>query len=134
MHIAAPCLALLKDVDVFCTNAIHEDAQLPDKVRAVGVQFWQYRGTGDHAPAHQARFTFGFFFGAYDSRGSLIWAYDSTNRFDTSNPGGGQWGYGWYAPATASRRTGVERGVDGARHDHSSDGRNRRQEGLVKPS
>ncbi len=97
MHHAAPSLALLGDVDVFCTNAIHEDPALGDKVRAAGVQFWQYSGTGANTPAHQGRYSFGFFFAAYNSRGSLIWAYDSTNRFDTSESTA-QWGYGWYTP------------------------------------
>jgi hypothetical protein len=97
MHHAEPSLALLGDVDVFCTNAIHEDPALGDKVRAAGVAFWQYSGTGVSTPAHQGRYTFGFFFGAYNSRGSLIWAYDSAERFDTSGSAG-QWGYGWYTP------------------------------------
>ncbi len=97
MHHATPTMVFLNDVDVYCTNAIHQDSQLARRVKEAGVQFWQYSGTGDHSPAHQARYTFGFFFAAYDSRGSLIWAYDSIGRFDTSI-GGGQWGYGWYTP------------------------------------
>ena len=97
MHHAEPSMPLVNDVDVFCTNAIHEDAQLGDKVRKAGVAFWQYSGTGVSTPAHQGRYTFGFFFGAYNSRGSLIWAYDAMERFDTSGSTG-QWGYGWYTP------------------------------------
>jgi hypothetical protein len=97
MHHAEPSMPLLNDVDVFCTNAIHEDAALGNKVRKAGVAFWQYSGTGTSTPAHQGRYTFGFFFGAYNSRGSLIWAFDAMDRFDTSN-GTGQWGYGWYTP------------------------------------
>ncbi len=97
MHHAEPSMALVKDVDVFCTNAIHEDAALGDKVRAAGVAFWQYSGTNLNTPAHQGRYTFGFFFGAYNSRGSLIWAYDAMDRFDNTGTAG-QWGYGWYTP------------------------------------
>ncbi len=97
MHHAEPSMVFLDDVNVFCTNAIHEDPALGEKVRKAGVAFWQYSGTGMNTPAHQARYTFGFFFGAYDSRGSLIWAYDAMNRFDTSDSSA-QWGYGWYTP------------------------------------
>ncbi len=96
MHHAEPTLPFLEDVDVFCTNAIHQDEELGDKVRAAGVQFWQYAGCNDRSPAHRARFTFGWYFAAYDSRGSLVWAYDVMNRFDTSE--GSNWGYGWYTP------------------------------------
>jgi hypothetical protein len=97
MHHAEPSMVFLDDVDVFCTNAIHEDPQLGDKVRKAGVAFWQYSGTNMSTPAHQGRYTFGFFFGAYNSRGALIWAYDAMNRFDTSESTS-QWGYGWYTP------------------------------------
>ena len=96
MHHANPSMTFVKDVDVFCTNAIHEDQKLGDKVRAAGTQFWQYSGCGDQSPAHQPRFTFGWYFAAYDSRGYLVWAYDAIGRFDTS--GGRGWGYGWYTP------------------------------------
>jgi hypothetical protein len=117
MHHAEPSLVFLNDVDVFCTNAIHEDANLPEKVRKAGVAFWQYSGTGANTPAHQGRYTFGFFFGAYNSRGSLIWAYDSTNRFDTS-VSTAQWGYGWYTPfgtAFTPFMRGVREGFDDRR-------------------
>lgn len=97
MHHAAPSMVFLGDVDVFCTNAIHEDPQLNRHVTDAGVAFWQYSGTGISTPAHQGRYTFGFFFNAYNSRGALIWAYDAANRFDTSESTA-QWGYGWYTP------------------------------------
>jgi len=97
IHHAEPGLVFVKDIDVFCTNAIHEDLKLGDKVRAAGTRFWQYAGCNDQSPPHRARFTFGFYFGAFDSRGSLVWAYNWTSRFDTSE-GGGQWGFGWYTP------------------------------------
>lgn len=114
MHHATPSMCFLNDVDVFCTNAIHEDPQLNRHVAQAGVAFWQYSGTGDHTPAHQPRYTFGFFFGAYDSRGYLIWAYDAADRFDTS-AGGGQWAYGWYTPfgtVTTPFMAGVREGCD----------------------
>jgi len=96
IHHAKPGIIFAEDIDVFCTNAIHEDTKLGDKVRATGTEFWQYSGCNDQAPAHRGRFTFGWYFAAYDSVGSLIWAYNTMGRFDTSD--GGQWGFGWYTP------------------------------------
>ena len=89
-------LVFLDDITVFCTNAIHEDQRLGDIVRKAGVEFWQYSGCNDQSPAHRPRFTFGWYFAAYDSVGSLVWAYNAMRRFDTSD--GDQWGYGWYTP------------------------------------
>ncbi|KPK83564.1 MAG: hypothetical protein AMJ81_07930 [Phycisphaerae bacterium SM23_33] len=89
-------LVFLGDIDVFCTNAIHADQEMGNKVRAAGKQFWQYGGCDDHASADDVRLRFGFYFGAYDSRGSLTWAYNTLPRFDTT--GGQGWGFGWYTP------------------------------------
>jgi len=89
-------LVFLDDITVFCTNAIHEDQRLGDIVRKAGIEFWQYSGCNDQSPAHRPRFTFGWYFAAYDSVGSLVWAYNAMRRFDTSD--GDQWGYGWYTP------------------------------------
>jgi len=89
-------LVFLGDIDVFCTNAIRHDPKLGDKVRAGGKRFWQYGGCNDQASASAVRLRFGFFFGAYDSRGSLVWAYNTLPRLDTSDGGG--WGFGWYTP------------------------------------
>jgi len=83
-------------VDVFCTNAAHEDDDLAAKVQAAGAEFWQYGGCDDHSPAHWARWEYGWYFAACGSRGSLIWAYDAMCRFDTSE--GNNWGYGWSTP------------------------------------
>lgn len=96
IHHAKPGIVFVNDVTVFCTNAIHEDQDLGNKVRAAGTEFWQYAGCNDQAPPHRGRFSFGFYFGAYDSIGSLAWAYNTLARFDTSKTGG--WGYGWYTP------------------------------------
>lgn len=94
-------IVFLDDIEVFCTNAIHEDPKLGDKVRAGGPtkSFWQYSGVsggGGGAP-DQARYTFGFFFAAYDSRGSLSWAYNWGPGFDTSGEGDA-WMYAWQTP------------------------------------
>ncbi|PCJ56592.1 MAG: hypothetical protein COA79_18165 [Planctomycetota bacterium] len=98
IHHAKGGLPFLEDVDVFCTNAIHQDHDLGNKVRAVkGKTFWQYSGTNDKRPPSVAWYTFGFYFGAFNSRGSLVWAYNWGSRFDTASSGG-QWMYGWTSP------------------------------------
>jgi hypothetical protein len=98
IHHADSGLPFLEDVDVFCTNAIHEDSRLGDKVRAAGPSkaFWQYSGGGDRSEPSQGRYDFGFFFGSYNSRGSLCWAYNWGRRFDTSV--GENWLYAWTTP------------------------------------
>lgn len=88
--------AFIPDVDVFCANCIHEDAQLGDKVRAGGKTFWQYTGAGAASSLDQGRYSFGFFFGSFDSRGGLVWAYNLAG-FDTSGAGE-QAVYAWQTP------------------------------------
>jgi hypothetical protein len=80
------------DVDILCTNAIHEDPELGNKVRALGKEFWQYSG------GHSRRYGFGFYFGKSDSKGFLCWAYNWGPRFDMS--AGGAWEYAWYSSFT----------------------------------
>ncbi|MCZ7644059.1 MAG: hypothetical protein M5U26_02050 [Planctomycetota bacterium] len=98
IHHAVPGLPFLDDIEIFCTNAIHEDTKLGDKVRAGGPSktFWQYSGGGDDRSVAEGRYSYGFFFGAFDSRGSLCWAYNWGNRFDTS--AGSNWLYAWTTP------------------------------------
>jgi len=86
----------IQDVDIFCTNAADEDPKLGDKVRAAGKTFWQYTGTGGGTRPAYGRFMFGFYFNAFNSRGSLIWAYDWGSGFDTSS--GSNWIIGWRTP------------------------------------
>ncbi|HET6428191.1 MAG TPA: hypothetical protein VFJ30_07270, partial [Phycisphaerae bacterium] len=89
-------LRFLPDIDVFCTNAIHEDPKIGDKVRAAKKDFWQYSGTGAGDSPDRARFTFGFFFAAFGSRGSLAWAYNWGRGYDTTS--GSNWMYAWQTP------------------------------------
>ena len=86
----------IPDVEVFCTNAIGEDPKLGEKVRAAGKTFWQYKGIGDGRNPDQGRFLYGFFHGAYDSKGGLQWAYDWGPGFDTS--GQRCWMVSWRTP------------------------------------
>ena len=96
IHHAKPGIVFLPDVDVFCTNAIHEDLQLGEKVRAGGKAFWQYKGTNATMPPFAARHSYGFFFGAFDSRGGLVWAMNWGSGFDYNQ--GTSWMYSWYTP------------------------------------
>ena len=95
IHHAVKGLNYLSVIDIFCTNAIEDDPHLGDKVRAEKKVFWQYSGTGRNTP-NEARYTFGFYFGAFDSRGSLCWAYNWGDRLDTTE--GSNWEYAWYTP------------------------------------
>ncbi len=79
----------IDDIDICCTNAVGSDPQLGEKTRSVGKDFWQYSGVG-HGQPDRTRYTFGFFFNAFNSRGGLVWAYDWGAGFDTSR------GYNWY--------------------------------------
>lgn len=119
IHHAADGLPFLEDIEVFCTNAIHQDYKLGDKVRAAkDTTFWQYSGTNDKRPPATPWFTFGFYFGAFDSRGSLVWAYNWGNRFDTAT-GGGQWMYAWTTPYSLVRAPyleGLREGFDDRRY------------------
>jgi len=80
----------IPDVDLVCTNAIEEDYELGDKVRKAGKDFWQYGGGASR------RYGYGFYFAAWDSRGSLCWAYNWGKRFDITE--GSNWQYAWYSP------------------------------------
>ena len=103
IHHAESGIVFKDDIEVFCTNAIHEDPKLGDKVRAGGPKktFWQYSGCGTTSDLATARYTFGFFFGAFDSRGSLCWAYNWGARFDTTQ--GENWEYAWTTPYSIVR-------------------------------
>lgn len=80
----------IPDCDIICTNAIEEDHDLGNKVRRAGKIFWQYSGVNSR------RYGYGFYFGAWDSRGSLCWAYNWGARFDITE--GSNWQYAWQSP------------------------------------
>jgi hypothetical protein len=86
----------LPDVDIFCTNAVAENWNLPNEVREAGKTLWQYSGTTDKGLPGVARYTFGWYFAGHDSRGSLVWAYNWGHRFDTLD--GENWMYAWQTP------------------------------------
>jgi hypothetical protein len=86
----------LDQVDIFCTNAIEENWSLGEEVRQSGTEFWQYTGTSDKGLPGMARYAYGHYFASHDSRGSLVWAYNWGNRFDTID--GNNWMYAWNTP------------------------------------
>ena len=83
----------IDDIDVYNTNAIGEDNDVGNKVRAAGTEsvkkggkdklFWQYTGLGGGVPDTQ-RFSFGFHFGAFGSTGFTAWAYNWGETWDLS--------------------------------------------------
>lgn len=83
-------------LDVFCTNATHENLDMPREVREAGVELWEYSGTGDAGLPGRARYTFGYYFAANGSVGSLVWAYNWGDRFDTLD--GSSWVCVWNTP------------------------------------
>jgi len=91
-------IEFLPKINVFCTNAIFDDPALGDKVRAggKGKYFWQYTGVGAGSEPANMRYSFGFYFGAYNSRGSLLWAYNWGSRFNTTE--GNNWMICWDTP------------------------------------
>ena len=116
IHHAEPGIVFLPDVDVFCTNAIHEDPKLGDKVRAAGKAFWQYRGCNATMPPFEPRHTYGFYFGAFDSRGGLIWATNWGAGFDYNEQQ--SWMHSWYTPfgtIVAPSYEGLREGMDDRR-------------------
>ncbi len=115
-HVVPPCLDFLGDVDIFCTNRAWQVGDLAERLRAAKVSFWQYANCDDQAPPHRTRYSFGFYFGAYGSSGSLVWAYNFMPRFDTSS--GVAWGSGWYTPfgtVIAPSLVGLREGMDDRR-------------------
>ena len=83
-------------LDLFCTNASHENLDMPRQVRNAGVELWEYSGAGDAGLPSRARYTFGYYFAANQSVGSLVWAYNWGSRFDTLD--GNNWMCVWNTP------------------------------------
>src|SRR5690606_29803794 len=96
IHQYDPGMDFLEDVDVFCTNAVHEDWGMPAEVRNASNILWEYSGTSDRGLPAVARYTYGFYFASHGSRGSLAWAYNWGSRFDTLD--GSNWLYAWNTP------------------------------------
>jgi len=96
IHQYDPGMDFLEDVDVFCTNAVHENWGMPDEVRNASKILWEYSGTSDRGLPAVARYTYGFYFASHGSRGSLAWAYNWGSRFDTLD--GSNWLYAWNTP------------------------------------
>ena len=116
MHHAKSGLPFLADVDLVSTNAIHEDLKLGDKVREAGKIFWQYSGCNATQPPAIPRYTYGFYFGAFQSTGGVTWAMNWSKGFDVSDSE--WWAYSWYTPfgtITSPAYEGMREGLDDRR-------------------
>jgi len=116
IHHAEPGMPFLEDVDLVSTNAIHEDLKLGDKVRAAGKVFWQYSGCNATQPPAIPRYTYGFYFGAFQSSGGVTWAMNWSRGFDLSDSE--WWAYSWYTPfgtITSPAYEGMREGLDDRR-------------------
>ncbi|MBW7997925.1 MAG: hypothetical protein FVQ81_15415 [Candidatus Glassbacteria bacterium] len=89
-------IEFLENVDIFCTNAVEENHDMPDEVRDGGKELWQYSGIGGMGFPAVARYTFGYYFASHGSVGSLCWAYNWTDRFDLLDAP--NWAYAWNTP------------------------------------
>jgi len=115
-HVVPPCMVFVKDVDVFCTNRAWQVPDLAEQLARAKVAFWQYANCDDQAPAHRMRYGFGFYFGAFGSKGFLVWAYNWWGRFDTARRV--NWGSGWPTPfgaVFAPSLVGLREGLDDRR-------------------
>ena len=116
IHHARPGMLFLEDVDLVSTNAIHEDLKLGDKVRGAGKIFWQYTGCNATQPPAIPRYTYGFYFGAFQSTGGVTWAMNFSKAFDLSDSQ--WWAYSWYTPfgtITSPAYEGMREGLDDRR-------------------
>ena len=96
IHMYGGGIDFLGDVDVYCTDAVHQNWNLPDEVCAAGKEYWEYTGTFDKGFPDLSRYTFGFYFASHNSRGAYAWAYNWGKRFDTLD--GANWLYAWDTP------------------------------------
>jgi len=116
IHHARPGMLFLEDVDLVSTNAIHEDLKLGEKVREAGKIFWQYTGCNATQPPAIPRYTYGFYFAAFQSTGGVTWAMNFSRAFDLSNSQ--WWAYSWYTPfgtITSPAYEGIREGLDDRR-------------------
>jgi hypothetical protein len=97
----------IDDIDAYNTNAVSEDSDIGNKVRAAGAAskaaggkdklFWQYTGLGGGAPDSQ-RYSFGFYFGSFGSTGCTAWAYNWGEDWDLSGRKGDLAVTAWTTP------------------------------------
>lgn len=87
IHHAEPGSVFRDDVDIYCSNAIHEDREIGTWVAAANDPkkwFWLYDFCRDAGDPANMRYIFGFFHSAFGTSGSLVWAWNWGGRFDTS--------------------------------------------------
>jgi hypothetical protein len=87
IHHAEPGAPFRDDVDIYSSNAIHEDRGIGDYVRAGNDPrkwFWLYNFCRDAGDPANIRYVFGFLQAAFGTQGSLCWAWNWDGQFDTS--------------------------------------------------
>lgn len=90
IHHARPGKVFLDDVEIYCSDAIHEDRRMGDMVRATKdprKELWLYDFTRDCGPPDNLRYIYGFFHAAFGTTGALCWAYNWGPLYDTSKGG-----------------------------------------------
>lgn len=91
IHHAEPGAPFRDDVDIYSSNAIHEDRAMGDYVRAANDPrkwFWLYNFSGDAGDPANMRYVFGFLQAAYGTVGSVCWAWNWGGQFDSSTGSG----------------------------------------------
>jgi len=94
MYTYDKAIVFLPYLDIYSTNSVHINPDLPAEIRRAGKYLWEY-STVDVTSSFN-RYTLGYFFGAHNSQGAHLWAYNWGKRFDTLNDP--NWQYAWYTP------------------------------------
>ncbi|MFC1581984.1 hypothetical protein ACFL4W_00460 [Planctomycetota bacterium] len=90
IHHAKPGLVFKDDIEIFSSDAIHEDREMGPKVGAATdprKEYWLYDFSRDAGDPANMRYVFGFFHSAFDTTGALCWAYNWDGDFDSSSSG-----------------------------------------------
>jgi len=87
IHHAEPGAPFRDDVDIYCSDAIHEDREMGEYVKQANDPkkwYWLYDFSRDAGDPANMRYIFGFFHSAFDTSGSLCWAYNWAGKYDSS--------------------------------------------------
>jgi hypothetical protein len=88
IHHAEPGAPFRDAVDIYCSDAIHEDRETGTFVAASKDPkkwFWLYDFSRDAGDPANMRYIFGFFHAAFGATGSLCYAWNWDGKFDSSS-------------------------------------------------
>jgi len=91
IHHAEPGAPFRDDVDIYSSDAIHEDREMGTYVKASNDPkkwYWLYDFSRDAGDPANMRYIFGFFHSAFDTSGSLCWAWNWGGQYDSSTGDG----------------------------------------------